>query len=950
MPEHSRLHRITAGLAALTSLAVLVAGAPLLLWNLAGWPLPHHLPTGRQLTDLLGRNALDDATLVKVVTVAAWLAWLQVIATTTVEIASWARGRPARRIRTAGALQPAIRRLVATAAMLISTVTTNVSVASASTAAAPTVLVRDTRPAAPAVTAPDLAHGDADATAPTLPTYVVQRRDTLWGLSETHLGDPFRWRDVFTLNEGVPQADGGALTDPNLIRTGWTLTFPADAAGLHAETRAVTPATPTAAQPTPAATDTSCVGPTTATVAAPTVAATPDSTATTQPVATTVPPNTPDTPGSATPAPAPGTNAGGAAETERVPLPIVGGGLLAASLLVALTRLRRVQQRRRRTGQPPRRPRADLAPVETAIRTGATVDDARLLDLGLRAFLNGIAPAGDDRRAPAVHAVRILDHRLEILLDQPLDRSPEGFEDLGRRRVWRSTRSLTGDRLTRLAAESPAPLPALVALGIAEGGEFLVDIETAGLLTVTGPTETAHALLRRIATELATSTWADHLDVLTADPHIGNLTGTQRIHNHADIDDAIDELAATARQLATALDTAGHPSTLAGRTAGTGSADWTPSILVHAGPLTDAQIQRLCDIVDTGGRGVGAVIVSDRPVAPWTIAIDGHNAHLTPLGIAFTPHLLNPDAAAAIDELLTDTAVDDPTTDLAEGTEPAPPYAPVPETAVAAEPIPAPLVVDPCPLTTPFDVEVRVLGTVDIVGARVDRRRVLELIAYLSLHPEGVTDERLKTALWPEQVPSLTTFNTTVSQARNSLGRRAGRDGGGLRFLHVAATGGLYRLDPSVTCDATRFEAATKRARRSEPREAMEMLRAALELVRGMPFTVTSGYEWAHTEGLIACHEAMVADAAHRLATLCLDRHDPEAATWAAMQGLKASPGNEILYRDRMLACHLTGNTTAVKTVLNELCEVVETNEPYDSLHPETLALYERLVGRRPLR
>ena len=62
---------------------------------------------------------------------------------------------------------------------------------------------------------------------------------------------------------------------------------------------------------------------------------------------------------------------------------------------------------------------------------------------------------------------------------------------------------------------------------------------------------------------------------------------------------------------------------------------------------------------------------------------------------------------------------------------------------------------------------------------------------------------------------------------------------------------------------------------------------------------------------------------------------------------MKASPGNEVLYRDRMLACHLGGNTSGIKTILNELCEVVEANEPYDSLHPETLALYQRLVGQR---
>ena len=48
-----------------------------------------------------------------------------------------------------------------------------------------------------------------------------------------------------------------------------------------------------------------------------------------------------------------------------------------------------------------------------------------------------------------------------------------------------------------------------------------------------------------------------------------------------------------------------------------------------------------------------------------------------------------------------------------------------------------------------------------------------------------------------------------------------------------------------------------------------------------------------------------------------------------------------------MLACDLAGNPTGIETVMNELCEVVEALEPYDSLHPETLALYDRLSRRQ---
>jgi DNA-binding SARP family transcriptional activator len=936
MKERSKLRQVASGLGALAGLLVLVVGVPVALWKLVGWPLPTSLPSWDEISDALGRSDLPDSTLIKTVAVVGWLAWLQVAMSIVVEVAAWLRGRPAHRLPSAGMVQPAVRRLVATAAMLVSTATSNLSIAAASPALPPAVVVVEHTSVVVASPAFRTENGVTAAPAPSSPTYVVQRRDTLWGLAEAHLGDPFRWRELYELNEGVRQADGGALSDPYLMQIGWVLTFPADATGLAPAETSPAPAAPTieAAPASPPTCEPAEPGEATATTSTTLGLPTPTTSgAATTPPATTVPvpsdqPQTTDQPTDETPNRAP-----------RVPLPVVGGGLLAASLLVVLTRLRQVQQRRRRPGQRARRPRPDLAPIETAIRVGADTDDAHLLDLGLRAFLDGL----HRQKAPApveVLAVRLLDHRLEVLLDRPIDQNPEGFEDLGERRAWRSTRALTGGRLARLAAESPAPLPALVALGIADGGELLIDLETAGLLTITGAGECTESFVRRLATELATSTWADHLDVLIADPKLGDLTGTQRMRHVESVDEALDELAAAGRLISAALEAAGCENTLAGRVAGLGTADWTPTVLIHAGTLTPEQRDRLGNIVGSGGRGVAAVIASSRAGSAWSISIGDGVAHAEPLGISFAPHVLNVDVASAIDELLTDTAIDDPVDELHQL-----PDAPVAPVAASAEdagiPPRAVRYVD-----IPFDVEVRVLGDVQITGATFDRRRVVELIAYLTLHPGGVTDERLKTALWPDQAPSAATFNTTVSQARNGLGRK-GEDL--LRFPHFAATGNLYRLDASVTCDALRFEARVKHARRCEPSDAIETLRSALELVRGMPFTAATGYEWAHTEGLIACYEAMIGDAAHRLATLYLDAQDHDGATWAAMQGLKASPGNEVLYRDRMLASHLTGNLAAVKAVLNELCEVVEANEPYDSLHPETLALYERLVGTKRL-
>ena len=127
------------------------------------------------------------------------------------------------------------RKLVATAALLLST-----SHASAFADALPARPVASF--VAPSAVITFATNSDvhqlndiAAASTPTaIKTYSVVRYDTLWGLAEAHLRDPFRWHEIYDLNHGRVQADGRALTDPDLIQVGWTLTFPADATGLEA--------------------------------------------------------------------------------------------------------------------------------------------------------------------------------------------------------------------------------------------------------------------------------------------------------------------------------------------------------------------------------------------------------------------------------------------------------------------------------------------------------------------------------------------------------------------------------------------------------------------------------------------------------------------------------------------------------------------------------------------
>jgi nucleoid-associated protein YgaU len=58
-------------------------------------------------------------------------------------------------------------------------------------------------------------------------SYTVQRGDSLSRIAQQQLGDASRYTEIFELNEGVAQANGGALTNPSQLRVGWVLQLPA---------------------------------------------------------------------------------------------------------------------------------------------------------------------------------------------------------------------------------------------------------------------------------------------------------------------------------------------------------------------------------------------------------------------------------------------------------------------------------------------------------------------------------------------------------------------------------------------------------------------------------------------------------------------------------------------------------------------------------------------------
>jgi LysM domain len=247
---HNRAADAGRGLLSLAGVAVLVAGVPAALIAWVGSPLPAGVPSFSDVTDALRDTYIPDEFLVKALALVCWIVWFELTASLLVEAVAYARGRKAGAVPLAGGLQRGAARLVAGVALLGAVV--------ASKGMPTSGLSHPLTPAADPVVALVIddgkAAGDAAAAmSPTpvaapaaLPVYEVQRRDTLWDIAETHLGDPFRWPEIFQINEGCPQSDGGCLTDPDLILPGWRLQLPADAVGLAPA------APPAAAAPAPA--------------------------------------------------------------------------------------------------------------------------------------------------------------------------------------------------------------------------------------------------------------------------------------------------------------------------------------------------------------------------------------------------------------------------------------------------------------------------------------------------------------------------------------------------------------------------------------------------------------------------------------------------------------------------------------------------------------------------
>jgi len=929
----------------------LVGGIPMLLWRLAGWPLPHSLPSFAELRAALTRPLPDDVIANTLVTV-AWAWWAHFLVCLAAETVSALHGRMPARVPGGWLSQAIAARLIG--AILLMTSPAGFVQTAAVAAPAPGLVrpavsaLSSDRPATTGEVGRDHLVEDVGISHhPVLKRYVVQARppgeprDTLWGIAQRHLGDPLRWPEIWELNRGRPLPDppGGRFADFNQIWPGQELLLPPDAVGLPPDEPPSTrpPSAPRPSQPPPSR-------------PAPTPSE-PRSSRPPSPSTTSEARPTPPSGPSSTANPSPHGDQGG--QLLRIVTELAGAGLLAVGVIRLLTLLRRRQQRARRPGRRIPLSTGETAEVEVALRRTQEPDAARFLDLALRTLAHAVRQANIP--APEVLAVFVTPEHLEVRLVDPSDTAPPPFERAAPDR-WRLARTTPPDQLEQTAAEAVAPLPALVSVGMVEDTRVLLNVEAPGMVALAGDPIAARALLDACALELATSVWSDYLDIILVGfgEELGPLERVRHAASLEEVLPAVERRAQRAREL---LEIEGHRSALTARMLSQTPDSWTPTVVLFASPPSPTALTRLFPTDDEPHRLPLAILaVGELPPPAWRVDLTDGHASIDALDLTVRSVQLTPEAYQAIVKLLStaasteDVEPDSPPYDTLHRPAPAedlPAEATGQDDAAPDQPKTlAPVSVIEEPPAPAVPVEVCVLGHIELRGVpRMQRAKALELIVYLALHPTGVDPERLWEALWPERPLLRPTLHSAASVARAHLSDAPD----GTPYLPLAREG-LYRLNPLISLDWTRFQTLTQLASQDDSR-AIPALRQALELVRGIPLegTTPGDYEWAFAHRTEM--ESAIGDAAEQLAARYLDQGSHADAIWAARRGLLASPYDERLYRQLMRAAYDAGNAPGVDAIMRELLHVLDAeDEPIDELHPDTVELYKRLRGTRMLR
>jgi DNA-binding SARP family transcriptional activator len=956
MIQAQRPRSLPRALAAVGALIVVLVVAPVLLITEGGSPLPGG--GFHRLRMLLSTHQGFDVQLatswvIHGALLLAWATWAWMAVCIVIEVYSWATGRTPTHLPGSRTMQAMAACLVGTSMAMISIGSTLpaphpkspplASVSQLRPFATPTLRVLDdygfdlpqpVTPEAPPTVAPvrpsgALAHaepalldskvGEETITRPPPRptehigherTHTVVGRETLWSIAEDQLGSARRWRELAALNYSVPQNDGQTLTKSHWIRPGWHLVLPADTSNLSKNGLESESGLPTAeyaaiqtAQPRMTSRDSS--------------------------------PNSNMNTGSST---------GWISEVEREgkgPLPLVGAGLLGAGVVSLLDRMRRTQQRRREQGGLIRLPDSTRARMERRLRIGEGPETLGAVDKALKMFRIVCIDRG--ATVPLLRGIEVHRNEIEIVIDRPID--PEVVSYPFERRSERSSVVIQKVDISEVPDGTYNPFPTLVTVGTGSNGPQLINLEAVGLLELVGDREACEEVVRALALELATSYWADQFDLELVG--FGNeLTRFGRVASSSDPETVVQGLWHRRAGGDELLQSSSYRSFASARTY-EDLDTWDPLVVI-CGPAVGEESAELLAAASDPRTGT-AVVAPGRGLSTghvWNVSSNGHSAPMEPFSSVVLPQGISADELSDIGELV-DTAHDHESVGVTthpyrDMTISMPSRSRSSEVRSCDDEEEVPTEVgqirgDRLRSGVEAEVEVRVLGPVEVLGAEHEFTRAWakELVVYLAMHPNGVSNDAWAAALWPDRLMASSSLHSTASVARRSWGHaRDGED-------HLPKAHGRLRLADSVCSDWANFvELADGR----NPQQ----WRMALDLVRGRLFEGLRSADWPILEGIAPAMEATIVDVAGRLAGASLQDGEASGAEWAARKGLLISPYDERLYRMLLRSADRAGNPAGVESVMSELIRVVADDvEPFDSVHPSTLELYRSLSRRR---
>ena len=297
------------------------------------------------------------------------------------------------------------------------------------------------------------------------------------------------------------------------------------------------------------------------------------------------------------------------------------GTILAAGMLAVLARRRRDQQRLRRPGQRIPLPAGDTAAFEQTIRAAADQMSVETVDLALRSLASLCVESG--RPLPVVRAARLTAQAFELYLEEPT-LLPQPWRNAGDSTVW----TLDVSDLQRLApvdpAVVPAPYPTLVTIGSDdEHGHVFLNLEHLGALGITGDDSATLEILAAVAVELATSVWADDLQVtlVGAFPDLEDTMRTGRIRYLPSVGRIIEDLTQRAHADRAALAAQSVPDLYSARVTGAVPDAWVPEIVLLADQVSDAQRARLTELMDVLPHVALATITGGTSVGEWALQV-----------------------------------------------------------------------------------------------------------------------------------------------------------------------------------------------------------------------------------------------------------------------------------------------------------------------------------------